>query len=133
MKVRVGCDIVNIKKFKKSVQRGRSKFLDKIFFSCELAGNPKIETLAGIFAAKEAVIKALAAEGPASTRLGEAGEPRHRRELKAGDWHKIEIMKNKNGRPCVKLAETPVKIISQDISISHNGEYAVAVAVFLLK
>lgn len=122
MEVKIGCDLVNIKKFKKSAQRGESKFLNKIFSPSELAGSPKMETLAGIFAAKEAVIKALAAEG----------EPRHRRELKAGDWHKIEIVKNKNGRPKAKLSESHMKIISNDISISHDGEYAVAIAVFLI-
>lgn len=112
MEIKIGCDLVDIKKFKKSAQRGKSKFLDKIFSSYELAGNPKIETLAGIFAAKEAVIKAL--------------------KMKAGDWRKIEITKNQNGEPHLKIAEPPRKIASQDVSISHDGEYAVAMAVFLI-
>ncbi len=123
---------MEITRFKKSVERGGGKFLDKIFTPRELAVSEKIdpvrgredsqrastsngiESLAGIFAAKEAVIKALGG--------------------KAGDWHKIEIIKNKNGRPEIKLLELNVndKIISQDISISHDGDYAIAVVIFLM-
>lgn len=111
MEVKVGCDLVDIKKFKKSFQRGKDKFLDKIFSSRELADSPKIETLVGIFAAKEAVIKALG--------------------LKAGDWHKIEIIKN-NDRPKARISESAAQIISHDISISHDNGRAVAIAVFLI-
>ncbi len=113
MTIKTGCDIVNIKRFKKSLERGGSNFLDKIFLPQELAVSEKIETLAGIFATKEAVIKAL--------------------ELKAGDWHEIEIIKNKNGRPEIKMLKLNNIIISQDISISHDGDYAMAVAVFLIE
>ncbi len=112
MTIKVGCDLVEIKKFKKSMERGGSKFLDKIFLPQELAVSEKIETLAGIFAAKEAVFKALGG--------------------KVGDWHNLEIVKNKNGRPEIKMLESNDRIISQDISISHDGEYAMAVAVFLI-
>lgn len=108
MIIKTGCDIVEIAKFKRSIKRS----LDTIFSSHELAGTPNMETLAGIFAAKEAVIKAL--------------------EMKAGDWQKIEIVKNKSGRPEAKLLEADNKILSHDISISHDGGYAMAVAVFLI-
>ncbi len=110
MKIKIGCDVVEIKKLKKSFQRGGNKFLEKIFSSHELVNTSKAENLAGIFAVKEAVIKAL--------------------NLKAGDWQKIEIGKDKSGRPELKTLNFP-KIISYDISISHDGEYAMAVAIFL--
>ncbi len=113
MTIKTGCDLVEIKRFKKSLERGGGRFLDKIFLSQELATSEKIETLAGIFSVKEAVIKAL--------------------ELKAGDWQKIEIIKDKNGRPEIKMLNLDKHIISQDISISHDGDYAMAVVVFLLK
>ncbi len=104
--------MVDIRRFKKSMERGGSNFLDKIFLSRELAASEKIESLAGIFAAKEAVIKALGG--------------------KAGDWHKIEVIKNKTGRPEIKMLNLDEHVISQDISISHDGDYAMAVAVFLM-
>ncbi|PCI19713.1 holo-ACP synthase [Candidatus Wolfebacteria bacterium] len=108
MIVKTGCDIVDINRFERSM-KGR---LDTIFSPHELAGAPTIETLAGLFAAKEAVIKAL--------------------EMKAGDWQEIEIVKNKSGRPEAKLLEVHSKILSHDISISHDGDYAIAVTIFFL-
>jgi len=108
MIIKTGCDIVEIARFEKSM-KGR---LDTVFSTHELAGAPTMETLAGMFAAKEAIIKAL--------------------EMKAGDWQEIEIVKNKSGRPEAKLLEVHSKILSHDISISHDGGYAMAVAIFLI-
>jgi len=112
MEIKIGCDIVSLAKFKRSAQRSKPRFLGKIFSSSELAGTASVESLAGMFAAKEAVIKAL--------------------ELKAGDWHKIEIVKNKSGRPEIMLRGINREIASHDISISHDREYAIAFAVFLI-
>lgn len=113
MNIKIGCDLVNTEKFQKSAERGGSAFLNKIFSAHELSGNPTPQTLAGLFAVKEAVKKAL--------------------DLEADDWKKIEIIKNKNGRPNVKLTNIKESIASNDISISHDGDYAMAVATFLLK
>lgn len=112
MAVKIGCDLVDIKKFKKSVKNGGTRFLNKIFSRHELSQNSSTQSLAGIFAAKEAVKKAL--------------------ELKAGNWKKIEIVKKQNGRPEINLSGLNKKIISQDMSISHDGEYAMATAIFLI-
>lgn len=112
MEIKTGCDIVYIKKFERSTERGGPQFLEKIFSSSELTGTASVESMAGMFAAKEAVIKAL--------------------ELKAGDWHKIEIVKNKSGRPEIRLRGINREIASRDISISHDKEYAIAFAVFLI-
>lgn len=112
MDVKIGCDIVSVARFEQSAKEGGKEFLNKIFSSSELAFAERIETLAGMFAAKESVMKALG--------------------LKAGDWQKIEIRKNSNGRPVVKILDSSKKILSQDISISHDGEYAMAVAIFYL-
>ena len=51
--------------------------------------------------------------------------------LPAGSWQRIEIEKGKTGRPMAKLSGVEENIASQDISISHDGEYVMAVAVFL--
>jgi len=112
MEVRIGTDIVRIERFR--VLRTETA-LDKIFLPSELR-NRDPEHLAGIFAAKEAVTKAL--------------------KIPAGSWQKIEVGHEKTGRPTLTIAPdlSPKDAIhSYDISISHDGEYAIAVAVFLLK
>jgi len=116
MHIKVGCDIINIKRFERSIKKSGQKVLNRIFSTHELSNFHSIESLAGIFAAKEAVIKA----------LGEL------LKLKAGDWHNIEITKNEKGKPEVKILKNNEKILSGDISISHDGEYAIAVVVFIL-
>lgn len=57
MIIKTGCDLVEIKKFKASAERGSKKFLNKIFSNQELASSSSMPSLAGIFAAKEAIIK----------------------------------------------------------------------------
>lgn len=113
MKIRVGCDLVDLDKFKQSLRRGKDKFLEKIFSPVELLHNKSEASLAGIFAVKEAVIKAL--------------------ELKIGSWQEMEIIKNKKGRPEIRLLKSNSKIISQDLSISHHGQYVMVVVVFLIR
>lgn len=110
-KICTGCDVVDILRFKKSLKRA-PLMEEKMFLLEELKNMPPLETLAGMFAAKEAVIKALG--------------------LGAGAWKKIEILKNSDGKPSVKIAGFDKEIISCDISISHDGGYAMAMAVFLL-
>ena len=103
---------MHITKFQKTVQGTEGDtVLQKTFTAHELSSEPSIETLAGFFAAKEAVIKAL--------------------DVPAGSWLDIEIVKGESGRPEVRLAEPSTDIDSSDLSISHNGEYAMATAVFL--
>ncbi len=105
MKVRVGCDIVDINRIRKL----DTKTLQKIFHPTELK-NKKPESLAGIFAAKESCKKVF-------------------NEL---DWLDITITKEKSGKPAIRL-NTDKTIESHDVSISHDGKYAFATVVFLLK
>ena len=114
MEVKVGSDILQLKKFQKSFQRYPQKFKRDIFCESELK-NQETSHLAGIFSAKEAVIKAL--------------------DLKTGSWKFITISNSETGKPLLRLsAEISKKNIeSCDISISHHGEYVMAVAVFLMQ
>ena len=110
LNVKVGCDIVNIRRFKTL----EKKFLLKIFHENEIKSkNP--ETIAGLFAAKESCRKAF-------NELG---------------WHDITIKKMRSGRPLLlidlKKINEKIQIISSDLSISHDGDYATAAAVFLVK
>tara|TARA_Y100000310_G_C20256533_1_gene611591 strand:- start:84 stop:410 length:327 start_codon:yes stop_codon:yes gene_type:complete len=105
MDIKIGCDIVEIKRFN-DIDNGA---LRKIFHEKEIKNN-KPETLAGMFAAKESCKKVF-------NELG---------------WHDMEISKEKNGKPKVML-NVERSILSQDVSISHDGGYAIAYAVFLLE
>lgn len=110
--IKVGCDIVKISRFKLLIEK--KIVLEKIFTNHELSKSNSLESLAGKFAGKEAVLKAL--------------------ELTPGNWNLIEIIKQENGKPVIKFTNNPnYKIISCDISISHDDEYAFASACFLIK
>lgn len=112
VKIKIGCDIVKIDRIKKIMQNNNS--VSKIFSNYELSNSHSPESLAGIFAAKEAVLKAL--------------------QLNPGNWKDIEIIKKENGKPEIKLLNySEHEIISHDISISHDDEYAFATSCFLLK
>lgn|SRR3990167_8256319 len=110
MKVKLGCDLQHIPRFIQASKKS-NLFLSNLFSAHELANNSKIESLSGLFAVKEAIIKAVGLEG--------------------GSWKKIEITKGDSGKP-VAFVEGFKNIISQDISISHDGEYSMAVACFLI-
>jgi len=96
----------------------RSRFLQRVFTPIELAecqGNSP--SLAGRFAAKEAVAKALGCGiGPIS-------------------WLEIEIKRAASGEPCLKLfghAESmayTMGLTTWSVSISHTREYAIALVV----
>lgn len=114
MKIKVGSDILQLEKFQTTFKKCPEKFKRDIFCESELQ-NPEISHLAGLFAAKEAVIKAL--------------------DLKPGSWKLIEIKNIKSGKPVLNLNGVVDKrnIKSHDLSISHHGDYVIAVVAILLK
>jgi phosphopantetheine--protein transferase-like protein len=108
MEIKTGIDIIDIARFKKKAERAK-QFLSKIFSTREL-DNKSIETLAGKFAAKEAIIKT-------DNKL-------------IKNWRDVEILSEKSGRPYAKFKNKKVNI---DISISHEKRYAIAIAVLQKK
>jgi ADP-dependent NAD(P)H-hydrate dehydratase len=102
----LGIDIVEINKF----ERKFPKFKEKIFTKNEIAYCSKhrkaIEKYAGIFAAKEAIIKA------------------HNLNLAYILRQKIEILHD-NKRPYYKIEDNIYK--ASTLSISHDGNFALAV------
>ena len=111
----VGIDIVDTKRFSDYSDRSDSH-LSKWFTDDELdycfRRNPPSNGLAGKFAAKEAVVKILTERGINISHLKE-----------------IEILNDKNGKPFVNsslLAPINDKI---KISISHDGGFAIAIAI----
>lgn len=95
--MKVGIDLVKISRFKKAAMGE----LGKVFLKSELEQNPRAESLAGIFAAKEAFFKAIG---------------------KKGDWLSVCIDKQPSGKPVVLSAKGKA-----EVSISHDGEYAIAI------
>lgn len=105
----IGCDIVKIDRFEKLMTN--KVFLDKYFSLDEqkyiLSKQNKAQTMAGIFACKEAVLKAL--------KIGIGGG------ILLKD---VQVLHDSLGAPKVKLNGHNVQV-----SISHDGEYAFAVAI----
>lgn len=113
----IGCDIAEISRIEKAMQNTR--FTDKVYTQYEQTwiNNRSVHTAAGIWAAKEAVSKALG--------TGFAG-------FTVKD---IEIQHDNNGKPFVILHDGAEIVSSKrcikkiHISISHEDEYAMAFAI----
>ncbi len=116
----IGIDIVEIDRIKQAVAKN-NRFIDRIFTAGEKEAfekrNYSSQTIAGYFAAKEAVSKALGT-GISNMR-----------------WKDIEILKDSLGKPYVKLHNNAknlaysMNIDEVFVSISHSRENAVAQAV----
>jgi phosphopantetheine--protein transferase-like protein len=98
----VGIDLVYIPEFKKQLKLGRDILLQKAFTKEEVA-NQKADHLAGIWAAKEAIMKAL---GNTDVTLED-----------------IDIKYTPSGQPYTKINGRVL-----EISIAHHGDYAIAIA-----
>ena len=117
----VGTDIVEIRRIKNAIERN-SKFLEKIFTSAELeylkSRNLRPEYVAGRFAAKEAVAKALGTG------------------FRGFDFKDVEIDRTTLGKPIVILKGKAKLIAKKEgqynihLSISHGQDSAIAYAIF---
>jgi holo-[acyl-carrier protein] synthase len=114
--VKVGTDIVSVERVKVSIERFGDRFLDRVLLKSEQRLISKVESVAGFWAAKEAISKAL------GCGIG--------KELSFLD---IEIKKREKGEPYFELRGSKFKIESSSLSISHEKEFAIAVAVLVLE
>ena len=115
----VGTDLCEIARMRKAMENPR--FLPRVCTPAErerlepLCPERRAERLAGLFAAKEAVAKAL---GTGFAGFGFAD---------------VEILAEENGRPTARLTGGALKALSQParihVSISHDGGLALAFAV----
>lgn len=120
MIVSTGIDLIEIHRIKAAVKK-HSGFLDKILTAEEKKQyqerGGKAETIAGIFAAKEAVSKVL------GTGIGKVG------------WHDIVVLKNAEGGPSITLKSKALSVAGEKginhihISITHTKELAMAYAI----
>ena len=113
--ISIGTDIVQISRFKKSIETNTEKFLQKIFTSqeieyCNSYSNSHIH-FSGKYAAKESVKKALL-----SNNICE--------HISLYD---IQVLNRKDKSPYIIIDS--LKNIKFHISISHDGDYAIAFAI----
>jgi phosphopantetheine--protein transferase-like protein len=112
----IGVDIVKIDRFEQIIAAVVSPFMHRVFTEREREwlDKRKADSIAGVFAAKEAVAKAL---GTGFTKLHPSD---------------IEILHKENGRPYVVLHNNAKKLARRcnvHISISHTDTDAIAYAV----
>lgn len=120
----IGVDIVEIDRIKEALTKNE-RFLNKLFTKNEIeyfkSKNFKVETIAGNFAAKEAISKAI------GTGI---------RKFKFSD---MEILRNDLGKPVVKTYNNlkqiciDFNVLDIKVSISHSNKYAVANAIAITK
>ncbi len=113
-----GVDLIEIERVRRGLERYGARFADRFFTPREQAQCAgRVASLAGRFAVKEAVGKAL------GTGIGDVG------------WKDIEILSDERGRPHLTLHNAAEQLaaargLSQwAISLSHTGTHAVGLAV----
>lgn len=119
--MKLGIDIIEICRIEKAIQKSE-RFLKRVYTEreiqyCESKGTNRFHSYAGIYAAKEAILKALGTG------------------LREGAWQDLEISHDELGAPIVTLSGVFAdKIRSMNlrdviISISHCKEYAMSTAI----
>ena len=113
----IGIDIVEIGRIESAIRQWGKRFLNRIYTEAELKlCQGRASSLAGHFAAKEAVMKVLG--------TGTRGV----------NWREIEILSDARGKPLVKLygqaknKAEELKLSEFAISLSDTKQHAVAVA-----
>ncbi|MEN3033610.1 MAG: holo-ACP synthase [Aquificaceae bacterium] len=112
----IGVDIIYIPRIKKALERHGERFLKRVFSEeelrlCLVFKEPE-KCLAGRWACKEAIFKAVYVSTGIKLNLKQ-----------------IEVIKGKEGEPIVKIRKSITTRIK--VSISHDGDYAIAVAYVL--
>jgi len=115
--IAVGADIVNLPRFARALERWGERLTRRLFTQGELAraeGAHRTKELAGDFAAKEAFLKALGTGLAAGIR-----------------WQDVEVIRDELGAPSYSLSGKAAEIFRGEtaLSLSHDGDYAIAVCV----
>lgn len=123
MQIKVGVDIIEVDRIKRTIEELGETFLNKVYTPeeikyCESKKQMKYQHYAARFAAKEATFKAVAPLLEDKYSIS---------------WKNAQVINDENGKPKLELidlskdVEKSLKIIgSMDISLSHLNEYAVA-------
>lgn len=117
MLIGTGVDITEVRRLRQAVEKWGDSFLNRVFTEKELKNaslrGSLYQHLAGRFAAKEAIFKALG-----DKELG---------------WKDVQILNDADGRPTVEVLNGRGKDALIYISISHVKTYAVAQAIITEK
>lgn len=115
--LRTGIDLIEVERFRSQKPEIQKRFIDRVYTKAEKAiCEENFQRLAGRFAAKEAVSKAL------GCGIGEVS------------WQEIEILSDELGAPILRLHGKAAERAEQlglttwSVSITHLKEYAAAVA-----
>jgi len=118
--LRTGIDLIEIERVRSMIERYGARFLERVFTQQEIAElGDNIASLAGRFAVKEAVAKAL------GTGIGVVA------------WREIEILRGPRREPVLYLHGEAARLADQlglqewSVSISHTPTHAVGLAVAL--
>ena len=119
--MKLGNDIIEIDRIRQALEKSQS-FRDRVYTPheidyCESRKKGHYESYAGIYAAKEAFIKALGTG------------------MRHGSWQDIEIYHDELGAPLIRLQDTFKEIYETlgytdiHVSISHCKEYAMSTVI----
>ena len=121
----IGVDLVKIQRIEQAVKRWGRRFLDRIFTPIEQEYSYRQKQpflhLAGRFAVKEAVLKALGTGLRSGIR-----------------WVEIEVVNQPSGKPEVRVSGKVKSLLRQHriaaihVSISHDTDYSVGQAVLII-
>jgi holo-[acyl-carrier protein] synthase len=113
-----GVDLIEIERVRRGLERHGTRFADRFFTAREQAQCAgRVASLAGRFAVKEAVGKAL------GTGIGDVG------------WKDIEVLNDDRGRPHLTLHNAAERLAAERglsqwaISLSHTATHAVGLVV----
>jgi holo-[acyl-carrier protein] synthase len=115
--MKIGTDIIAINRIEKAIEKFGESFKQRFLCEDEIKFAKKTASIAGLWAAKEAISKAFG--------CGIGGEL---------GFHDIIITKNSKGAPHFELSEKAAPNFphtNSSLSISHDGGFAIAVAVIL--
>ena len=112
--MKIGCDIIKVERIENILKQKERIFTKAEIDYCEKFSTPNLH-YAGIFSAKEAIIKALDIDSSFKFKYNE-----------------IEIGHKESGRPTVKFLRNAVELFKNvriDVSISNEKEFAMATAI----
>jgi holo-[acyl-carrier protein] synthase len=120
MLLRTGVDLIEISRIDEVVARHGKHYLERIYTPAELEQcGKRAESLAGRFAAKEAVAKAL------GSGIGDVS------------WKEIEVLGDEQNAPVLRLYGAAEKMAKEigltnwSVSISHSQSHSVAFVVMI--